>query len=356
MKKQIIFNFKKNKTKIIIKSGYVKKYIRNLIDKKDNKLFFIIDSKLKNNFNFLKNNNSKFIYINGNEKIKNIKNYYEICENLFAKGIDRNCKIIAIGGGTVGDLIGFVASTILRGVKFHLIPTTLLSQVDSSIGGKNGINTKYGKNLIGSFYHPDEVMIDPKLLITLPVREIKSGYAEIIKHAIINDKHFFNWLGKNKNKILDKNFKLLEKAIYKSIIIKGSYIKSDVNEKLQNKYSRSILNFGHTIGHALETSNNYNNKINHGEAISVGMIIEAKLSQELGYLNSFEFNKILSHFKEAGLKTNLKFKTKDLIKIINKDKKNYNDKINIILIRKIGKAFYKKNLEKNKLNKFLNLI
>ena len=155
--------------------------------------------------------------------------------------VDRN--IIAIGGGTLGDLTGFIASTVLRGLDFFLIPTTLLSQVDSSIGGKNGINTVYGKNLIGTFYQPKEVLIDISILNSLPKKEIKSGYAEIIKHALIHDYSFFTWLERNSDKLFNLNKSILEKAIYKSIMIKLFYVSKDEIEYLLNNNSRAMLNF-----------------------------------------------------------------------------------------------------------------
>ena len=158
-------------------------------------------------------------------------------------------------------------STILRGIDFKLIPTTLLSQVDSSIGGKNGINVKNGKNMIGTFYNPSEVIIDTSILTSLPLREIKSGYAEIVKHSLIKDKIFFNWLEKNYKHIFNMDLDIIEKAVYRSIKIKLHYVQKDPYENLKNYNSRSILNFGHTVGHALEAFYSYNKKMNHGEAI-----------------------------------------------------------------------------------------
>ena len=188
-------------------------------------------------------------------------------------------------------MAGFIASTLLRGIDLKLIPTTLLSQVDSSIGGKNGINSYSGKNLIGTFYHPSEVIIDTKILKTLPLREIKSGYVEILKHSLIKDLSFFKWLDKNYKKIFSYDFKIIEKAVFKSILIKSHFVKKDPKEKLKNHNSRAMLNFGHTIGHALETFYNYN-KLNHGEAIAIGIIIESKISYKSGLFikKRFKFN------------------------------------------------------------------
>ena len=169
-------------------------------------------------FKKLKNyKKQNYIIINCSEKIKSFPYYAKISEKILKLGIDRNYTLIAIGGGTLGDLSGFIASTVLRGIKLILIPTTLLSQVDSSVGGKNGINTKEGKNLVGTFYQPTKVLIDPSILSTLPKRELRSGYAEIIKHSLINDKKFFDWLNENSEHIFKLNNKILSQAIYKSI-------------------------------------------------------------------------------------------------------------------------------------------
>ncbi|MDC0044885.1 3-dehydroquinate synthase [Pelagibacteraceae bacterium] len=354
MIKKIKINNNHINTSIIIKSNYATKYL-NFLSKNNRKIFCIVDNKVKNFFNDLDKKNIHFTYLKCGEKIKKINYYEKIYEKLLSKGIDRNSILVCIGGGTLGDLCGFIASTILRGVEYKLIPTTLLSQVDSSIGGKNGINSKYGKNLIGSFYQPNEVIIDTKFLKMLPFREIKSGYAEIIKHALIKDKNFFNWLDKNYNKIFNLNTAVLENAILKSIIIKLWYVKNDPKEKLINFNSRAILNFGHTIGHSLETFYNYNSKLNHGEAISIGMLIEAKISNKLGYLSEIDLNKIEEHFKNAKLKLSDKnIKNYNLLNIIKKDKKNMNGNINIILLKSIGKSFFARNVKFNSIKQIIN--
>ncbi len=346
MKKQLILKNPSSKSYIIIKNNFIKKYIKTFL-KKNNKIFFIVDKKVKYLVkDFEKIDNFNFIYLKTNENIKNINSYYNICEKLLSKRIDRNSIIVSIGGGTLGDLCGFVAGTLLRGIQFVLIPTTLLSQVDSSIGGKNGINSKYGKNLIGTFKHPNEVIIDSDVLKTLPLREIKSGYSEILKHALIKDRRFFIWLDKNYKEIFNLNNKFINKAILKSILIKLSYVKNDVNEKLTNNRSRSMLNFGHTIGHALETFYGYKKKINHGEAISLGMIVESKLSNKLGYLPKSDLNKILDHFGKSKLKVvDKNIKNKKILEILLSDKKNLNNEVNITLLKKIGVSFFCKNIK-----------
>ena len=346
---------KKLDTKIIIKSNYISKYIKK-IAKNNEKVFCILDSKIKNNFNFTKIKNLKIISIKCGEKVKNFNEYKKLAEILIKSDVNRKSVVIAIGGGTLGDLVGFIASTVLRGLDFFLIPTTLLSQVDSSIGGKNGINTIYGKNLLGTFYQPKEVLIDISVLKSLSDREIRSGYAEIIKHALIKDYSFFCWLEKNVNKILNLNKSILEKAIYKSIIIKLYFVNKDEKELLLNNNSRAMLNFGHSIGHAIESYYNYK-KYNHGEAISIGMITEAKISYYLGLLSLNELERIKMHFKKCRLKIHDNIlKDKNLIDKLAKDKKNYSNNINFSLINKIGSSIFYKKLNRDKVYKILQNI
>ena len=334
-----------------------KSIIKNLnkIISKNKKLIFLLDKKVFYIFKKLKNyKKQNYIIIDCSEKIKSFDNYKKICEKILKIGIDRNSTIVSIGGGTLGDLSGFIASTILRGIDLILIPSTLLSQVDSSIGGKNGINTKSGKNLVGTFYQPKLVIIDPSILSTLPKRELVSGYAEIIKHAIINDQKFFYWLEKNSKKIFNLNNKIISEAIYRSILIKRKYVLKDEKEKLINDNSRAILNFGHTFGHALETYYKYNKKLTHGEAISIGMIVAATLSQKLKFLSLNDLKKIKTHFQNNKLPIFEKKMYDDKIfQIIQKDKKNISSKLNFVFIKKIGKAFLSSKISLEKIKKIV---
>jgi 3-dehydroquinate synthase len=354
MNKKITLKTKDNIYSINIEPNSIVKNLNKILTT-NKKVVLLIDRKVFYIFKKIKNyKNQKYLVVDCSEKLKSFSNYAKISEKILNFNIDRSTKIVAIGGGTLGDLSGFIASTILRGIDLILFPTTLLSQVDSSIGGKNGINTNSGKNLVGTFYQPKTVYIDPKILKTLSKREILSGYAEIIKHGIINDIKFFNWLNKNSKKILTLNNKILSEAIYKSIIIKRKYVLKDEKENLKNNSSRAILNFGHTFGHALETFYNYNKKFTHGEAISIGMIIAATLSYKLGYLPLDHLNSIKNHFKINNLPMfdNKMFNEK-IFKIIEKDKKNDNDNINFVLIKKIGSAFISNNLNLDKIKKTL---
>ncbi len=355
MQKKIYIKNKKLKTSILIKKNFISNFVKN-IAKKNEKVFCIIDSKIRINLNLTKQKNIIIISLKCGEKVKSLDGYKSLAEKLILKDINRKSAIIAIGGGTLGDLTGFVASTLLRGLDFFLIPTTLLSQVDSSIGGKNGINLIFGKNLLGTFYQPKEVLIDISILNSLPKKEIRSGYAEILKHALIKDYKFFCWLEENANKLLNLNKSILEQAIYKSIMIKLFYVIKDEREFLSNNNSRAMLNFGHTIGHALEKYYDYQ-KFNHGEAISIGMITEAKISNHLGLLSFKELQKIIIHFKKYKLKIYDKIlKDRKLIKILTKDKKNFQDNINFSLIDKIGSSIFYKKLDKEQIYKILKNI
>ncbi len=352
MQKNIIIKSRSNNTKIIIKSNYIYKYLVNLL-RNNNKIFCIVDYKMKYILkDLIHKKNINVIYLRSGENIKNIQTYFKVADKLLRNKIDRNSILISIGGGTLGDLCGFISSTILRGINYILIPTTLLSQVDSSIGGKNGINTRSGKNLLGTFFHPSVVLIDASVLKSLPIRELKAGYSEIIKHALIKDREFFKWLDKNIIEILNFNYKVIEKAILKSINIKLYYVKKDPEENLINDKSRSMLNFGHTFGHALESFYKYQKSINHGEAISIGMITECKIAAKLGFLSETELNIILDHFKKAGLKIiDKNINNKKIYEYILNDKKSSNNKINIVLLKNIGKSFFFRNVEINKIKR-----
>ena len=356
MKKQILIKTKSKKYKIVIENGSINTYLKSEL-KSDSKKFFIVDSKVSKKINkIIKNKKNVFlITVEGSEKLKSINSYWKIISKLLQKKIDRSSTIISIGGGTVGDLCGFISNTILRGVKFSLIPTTLLSQVDSSIGGKNGINSKYGKNLIGTFYQPDIVIIDPTILRSLPLKQLRTGYAEIVKHALINDKNFYIWLKKNLKNILLLKKNPLCYAILKSIKIKEKYVTRDEKEKLVNSSSRAMLNFGHTFGHALESINKYRSNLTHGEAISIGMILATKISYRMKNIRKSELDDIIYHFKQAGLP----YSTKSIInnklyKAITADKKNTNNKINLILLKKVGEAYYKRGLNITELKNLIN--
>ena len=293
-------------------------------------------------------------YFRSSEKNKNQKSINNILSILLSKNFNRNDCVISIGGGITGDISGFAASMFKRGLKFINIPTTLLSQVDSSIGGKTGINNKYGKNLIGAFYQPSLVISDIVFLKSLPKREIICGYGEILKHAIIADKKFFSFLNINGSQILNLKSPLIEKAIFRSCSIKKKVVETDEKEF----GIRKILNFGHTFAHAYEAALGYSKKLNHGEAVILGIKTAAKFSLLNNILNIKEFKLIESHLNKLNLPKNINefCSTKDSDKILSfmkKDKKNNTNKINLVLLKNIGSPIYKLQFNEKKINLFL---
>ncbi len=320
------------------------KFIKKNIPK-TKKVFIISDKNLPTNIlkkisRSLKIYNTKVYKVKVTEKLKSFKVANKFIEDLLKQNLNRSDCLIALGGGVLGDLSAFVASLTKRGIKFINIPTTLLSQVDSSIGGKTAVNSNQGKNLIGTFYQPDFVMIDAHLLKTLPHREMICGYSEILKHSLIKDKKFFMWLFKNGKQIINKtNPKALLLAIKHSCKIKAKVVSKDEKENSL----RMILNFGHTFAHGFEATNKFSKKMNHGEAVLLGMMIAAKLSLEKRILPIKDFNLIKQHYINLNLPFNIKkrFKKEEIKKIVyfmEKDKKNFNKKINLILIKKIGQV------------------
>ena len=343
------------KTNFFIAAQSIKcKKICIIVDVNVPNKFIILLKKSLNNFDLT------FIKIKTNERLKNFSTTNKIVNILLKKNFHRNDCIIALGGGILGDIAAFAASIIKRGIKFINIPTTLLSQVDSSIGGKTGINSKFGKNLIGTFYQPDLVIADIETIKSLSKREIICGYAEILKHALILNKRFFIWLNKNGKSIIKlKNEKLIKKAIYESCKIKSKIIEKDEKEKKL----RQILNFGHTFAHAFEGTKSYSNIINHGEAVLLGIICACEFSNLHKILKNEDLKKITKHFDYLKLNKNLKryFSKKDINKILSfmkTDKKNFNKKINLVLIKKIGQHLntmaFKENIIKSYLLKKLS--
>ena len=278
------------------------------------------------------------------EEYKNMESINYALERLFDAKFDRNSTLIAFGGGVIGDMTGFAASIFLRGIKFIQIPTTLLSMVDSSVGGKTGINNKYGKNLIGSFYQPEAVFIDTHFLSTLEKREFAAGMAEVIKMAVMFDKEFFENI---KEATLS-----IEEIIKRSVEIKAQVVNLDEKEK----GIRSVLNYGHTFAHVIENETNYK-KYLHGEAVAIGMVMANELSIELGYLTKAEAEDIKKVLKNQNLPTD--YKIKDINSFYEHfflDKKTTDNKIKFIIPNHIGEYKIVKNIDKeiilNVLRKF----
>ena len=293
-------------------------------------------------------------YFKANEINKNQKSIDKILSILLSKNFNRNDCLISIGGGITGDVSGFAASIFKRGLKWVNIPTTLLSQVDSSIGGKTGINSKYGKNLIGAFYQPNLVISDINFLKSLPKRELICGYGEVLKHALIADKKFFLFLKNKGSKILNLDSPFIEKAIHQSCLIKKKVVEADEREM----GLRKILNFGHTFAHAFEAALGYSKKLNHGEAVILGFQTAARFSLLYKILNINDFRLIENHLKLMNLPRDINnfFKRNNLIKILSfmkKDKKNNNKKINLVLLKKIGFPIYNLQFNEKKISSFL---
>ena len=298
----------------------------------------------------------KFIY-NANEKNKNQKNVNKILDFLLQKNFSRDDCLISIGGGITGDVAGFAASLFKRGLKFVNIPTTLLAQVDSSVGGKTGINTSQGKNLIGSFYQPKIVISDVNFLNSLSFREIVCGYAEIVKHALIANKKFYNFLDKSIHKIFELKSPTLEKSIFESCKVKKSIVEKDEKEK----NLRKILNFGHTFAHAYEASLNFSKKLNHGEAVILGMKSAFEFSHNKKLIIHREFESAFKHLNNSRFPYSIKnyFTVKEINQIISfmmRDKKNNSKNIKLMLIKKIGGPIIEKEFTSSNIKLFLRKI
>jgi len=267
------------------------------------------------------------------EEQKTLQNASLLYSELSDCHAERNTPIIALGGGVIGDLAGFVAATYLRGVPFIQVPTTLLAQVDSSVGGKVAVDYNKLKNKIGAFYQPKLVVTDIETLHTLPQRDIVNGMAEIIKHAIIWDEKLFDYIETNFNKIIAFDAEVIEELIVKAVKVKAEVIEKD--EKDTNM--RNILNYGHTIGHAIETLSAF--KFKHGEAVAIGMIAAGKISNKLGMLSPNQLYRIKDIIKKFGLPTMLpEFDIGQLIETMRHDKKVLAGKIRFVLLDSIGKA------------------
>ena len=284
------------------------------------------------------------------ESTKSFINLEKIIDQLLESKVDRDSLLVALGGGVIGDLAGFAGAVTLRGIKVIQVPTTLLSQVDSSVGGKTGINVRQGKNLVGSFYQPSLVAIDTQVLQTLPPRQLFAGYAEVVKYGLIRDRSFFDWLELNGKKVLEGDKVAQQFAIFTSCRIKAEIVEADEKEK----DLRAILNFGHTFGHALEAEAGYNGNLLHGEAVSIGMVMAIELSRNLGHLSGQDAGRAVEYIRNIGLPTNINsikgstsWHPDGLIQHMQHDKKVSNGQLRFVLIRSIGEAYLTADVEKN---------
>lgn len=285
------------------------------------------------------------------EQYKNTNTMETLYSSLLEKHCDRHTTLIALGGGVVGDITGFAAATYQRGVNFIQVPTTLLAQVDSSVGGKTGVNHPLGKNMIGSFYQPRCVIADLSTLNTLDDRELSAGIAEIIKYGLIQDHEFFAWLESNIQKLVDRDPASLAYAVHRSCENKAQIVAED---ELEQSGKRALLNFGHTFGHAIETAMGYGNWL-HGEAVGCGMLMAARLSIKQGWLNEQDYARIEALIKQANLPTSVpdKMTANDFIQHMSVDKKVRDGKLFLVLLQKIGSAVLTSDLKGSSFEKTL---
>jgi len=270
------------------------------------------------------------ITIDTGEEIKTLDTVSRLYEKLLELDADRASFVVGIGGGIVCDIAGFVASTYMRGIRFGFVSTTLLSQVDASVGGKNGVNFGGYKNIVGVFSQPEFVICDQNLLQTLPPREFQGGFAEIVKHGAIADDHLFEYLEQNWARALEHDPEVIEKVVHDSVIIKSTIVNRDATEQGE----RRKLNFGHTLGHAIEKVL----QVPHGEAVSAGMVLASEISEKKGYLQSQDSNRLSSLLEKFRLPVRLEFNREKVFAAIRKDKKREGDNLKFIFLKKIGEA------------------
>lgn len=353
---EIEVNLKQNSYSIFIEKGIINKIPQMLKDKLNGQKWIIISQhnlmeifgfKLLSEFN---NEGFDVDYITtiNSENAKSLNEYSRIITQLFELGCDRSTVIVALGGGVIGDLAGFVASSFMRGVKYYQVPTTLLSMVDSSIGGKTGINIAEGKNLIGSIHQPSAVFIDPILLNSLPKDEVISGLGEVIKYGAIRDRKFLDklyiWLD-------DMDKFPFKKAIEISVKIKAEIVSIDEKEL----GLRKILNFGHTIGHGLESTIGYE-KIRHGEAVAMGILCSSWISKKYGILPNQEFDYLVGIINKLNLPKVSQINHETLLSHINKDKKKRNGIIQFILLNKLGNPIINNDVSEDLILKSIKVL
>ena len=347
MKKLQVRLINDSKTDIIIDNG-VFNQLSSLLDSISDYTNFVIitDQNVYHHYEKLikqqfKNSQYNIIICPDGEKTKSFENLEKIYSDLIKFGCDRNSYLVAFGGGVISDMTGFIAATFMRGIRYINIPTTLLSMVDSSIGGKTGVNLSHGKNLIGSFYHPEMIIIDPELLRTLPIREYYSGMAEVIKYALILDEKLFIKLENNINELISvsENSKYLNDIIMNCIKLKIKIVKQDERDS----GIRKILNFGHTIGHALESFFGYDN-IRHGEAVAYGMLYASKLSNSHSNLTEQSLDRINNLIRQLELPELKNIKINQITNFIKNDKKNTTMGLSFILLNNIGSADISQNI------------
>jgi len=290
------------------------------------------------------------------EETKSYDQLEAVLEGLLAGGVDRRTLIIALGGGVIGDLAGFAAAILLRGVPFIQIPTTLLAQVDSSVGGKTGINSRSGKNLVGAFHQPRLVLADLDVLDSLSPREMRAGYAEIVKYGLINDPDFFAWLEQTGARLLEGDRAARQHAVAVSCRAKAAIVARDEREQ----GDRALLNLGHTFGHAFEAVAGYSGTLLHGEAVAIGMVHAFELSERLRLCPPGRSERVQAHLKEVGLPVRLadisgpSWTVDSLLTAMRKDKKTQVGSLTFVLARDIGAAFVARDVPEDAVRALLD--
>jgi 3-dehydroquinate synthase len=288
------------------------------------------------------------------EATKDFAHFARLCEDILALGIERATALVALGGGVVGDLTGFAAATLLRGIDYVQVPTTLLAQVDSSVGGKTAIDTPHGKNLVGAFHQPVLVLADIDLLATLPRRELVAGYAEVVKYGLIRDRAFYEWLEAQGGALLAGDAVALQEMVWRSCAAKAAIVAADERES----GPRALLNFGHTFGHALEAASGYGVALLHGEAVAIGMQLAFDLSVRLGLCRAEVAARVRRHLTAMGLPTEIAPagaapSAATLLAHMRKDKKVKGGRVALILARDIGDTFVSADVAPPQLESFL---
>lgn len=296
------------------------------------------------------------IVLEPGEATKNMAQLAEVADALLEMGLERSDLVIALGGGVIGDLAGFAASVIRRGVRYVQIPTSLLAQVDSSVGGKTAVNSRLGKNLIGAFHQPCLVLADTDVLSTLPARQMRAGYAEVVKYGLLGDRPFYDWLEAHHSSLFGNDVSVLTEAVQRSVAAKAAIVARDETES----GDRMLLNLGHTFGHALEAWAGYSDRLLHGEAVAIGMAQAFRFSEEIGLASTGVADMVERHMVRVGLPTRVadipgpgRPSAAELIRLMGQDKKVRQGRLTFILVRGIGDAFITREVEMERLAAFM---